>query len=166
MSNTVFKRNFLCNLDFFRQIDFLQSFVTSHGKKSFAQFFVKLTNFSANWQFSPQFDEKLWFSYNLAKMFFNFTEKRVQMLLSHGIVQSFLAKLFVPWEKKLCTNRKIPSNWRIFRQIGSFLVNLTKNYGFSFNLAKMFFNFTGKLAKLFVPWEKNLCKLQIFVEFI
>ena len=110
--NKLFKRNFLCNINFFRQIDFLQSF------------------------------------------------------FSHGRLQSFFAKLFVPWEKKLCTNRKIPSNWRIFRQIGSFLVNLTKNCGFSFNLAKMFFNFTGKLANLFLPWEKNLCKLQIFVEFI
>ena len=90
----------------------------------------------------------------------------LQSFFSHG-TKSFAKNLCnLPWEKKLCKNRKIPSNWRNFQQIGNFLVNLTKNCGFSFNLAKMFFNFTGKLAKLFVPWEKNLCKLQIFVEFI
>ena len=34
--NKLFKRNFLCNINFFRQIDFLQSFF-SHGTKSFAK---------------------------------------------------------------------------------------------------------------------------------
>ena len=52
--NKLFKRNFLCNINFFRQIDFLQSF------------------------------------------------------FSHGRLQSFFAKLFVPWEKKLCKK----SIWR------------------------------------------------------
>ena len=52
--NKLFKRNFLCNINFFRQIDFLQRF------------------------------------------------------FSHGMLQSFFAKLFVPWEKKLCKK----SIWR------------------------------------------------------
>ena len=66
--NKLFKRNFLCKINFFRQIDFLQTFfpigqkalqktfATYHGKKSFAQiekfrqidkFFGKLAIFSS-----------------------------------------------------------------------------------------------------------------------
>ena len=41
----------------------------------------------------------------------------VQRFLSHGMLQSFLAKLFVPWEKNLCT---------IF-DLTEFFVKLTEN---------------------------------------
>ena len=110
---------------FFRQIDFLQSFF-SHGTKSFAKKTFATSFFSVKLIFCKAFfpmGKKALHDFPIFRQidgimqncgfYVNLTKKSefVQRFFSHGMLQRFFAKLFVPWEKKLCKKSIWRKNW-------------------------------------------------------
>ena len=88
-----------------------------------------------------QFDEKL---------------QIVQSFFSHGMLQSFLAKLFVPWEKNLCTLSDLTEKLKLERK---FLPNSLSSKPYRNTTIKLKRYTLSKISVSFCKIVPNTCTI-------